>query len=126
MPEPPGPILIVEDNPLNMKLAVDLLQLNGLPVLQATSGAAGLELASTKSPALILLDMQLPDMDGYEVFKRLNAQPGQSAKIVALTASAMREEEQQIRELGFHDFIAKPIDTKRFVQKVRELLAPPA
>jgi CheY-like chemotaxis protein len=123
MPDPAGrTILLVEDNPLNLKLATDLLQLHGFTVVQATDGRTALDAVAAAAPDLILLDIHLPDMDGYEVFRQLRARPGLTTKIVALTASAMREEEEQIRELGFHDFIAKPIDTKRFVQKVRELL----
>lgn len=116
-------ILVIEDNPLNMKLACDLLAVHGFRVLQARDGATGLELANAHHPTLVLLDIHLPDMDGYQIFRTLreNAQT-KGLKVVALTASAMREEEQAIRAYGFTDYIAKPIDTKRFVQQVREIL----
>ncbi len=117
-------ILIIEDNPLNMKLATQLLTVNGFRVLQAFDGAAGLNLIKTQRPALVLLDIHLPDMDGYQVFQKIHEDPDMSGlKVVALTASAMREDEQAIRARGFTDYIAKPIDTRRFVQHVREILA---
>lgn len=122
--DPPRPtVLVVEDNPLNMKLATDLLQLNGFPVLQATDGETAVQLAKTHQPALVLLDLHLPGMDGVAVFQQLKAQPeGQSMKIVALTASAMKEEEARIRSLGFDEFIAKPLDTRQFIPTIRKVL----
>lgn len=116
-------VLVVEDNPINMKLAADLLELHGFTVLKASEGETVLHMLKTQRPDLILLDIHLPGMDGFEVFRKIKADPAlQRIRIVALTASAMREEEQTIRGLGFHDYISKPIDTKRFVQKIREIL----
>lgn len=120
----PNPtVLVVEDNPLNMKLTTDLLQLNGFTVLQAADGETALELANTHRPALVLLDIHLPGMDGVEVFQKLKAGAGhQGIKIVALTASAMREEEERIRAMGFDQFIAKPINTRQFIPTIRQVL----
>ena len=118
-------ILVVEDNPLNMKLTTDLLQLHGFTVLQATDGETALQLATTHRPALVLLDMHLPGMDGVEVFQRLKADAGsQGVKMIALTASAMKEDEERIRALGFDQFIAKPIDTRQFIPTIRQVLGP--
>jgi len=117
-------ILIVEDNPANMKLAADLLELHGFTVLKAYEGETALRLLETERPDLILLDLHLPGMDGLEVFKKIRADAGlEGIRVVALTASAMREEEQRIRACGFTDYIAKPIDTKAFVNKIQQLLA---
>jgi CheY-like chemotaxis protein len=119
-------VLVVEDNPLNMRLAVDLLTLNNLRVLEAESGEAALELIRRERPDLILLDIRLPGMDGFEVCRRLRDDPRLAAvRIVAMTASVMREEAQRILDDGFDDYIQKPIDTRAFVQKVRALLASP-
>lgn len=116
-------VLVVEDNPLNMKLATDLLQLDGFTVLQAADGTTALELAATHQPSLVLLDIHLPGMDGIEVFRKLKAEAGgRGMKIVALTASALKEEEAHIRTLGFDQFIAKPIDTRQFIPTIRQVL----
>lgn len=121
---PNATVLVVEDNPLNMKLTTDLLELHGFTVLQATDGDMALELAKTHRPALVLLDIHLPGMDGVEVFQKLKAGAGtQGAKIVALTASALKEEEERIRALGFDQFIAKPINTRQFIPTIRQVLA---
>lgn len=116
-------VLIVEDNPLNMRLAADLLTLNGLQVIEATDGERALELLKDTIPRLILMDIRLPGMDGIELFKKIREDARYAAvKIVALTASVMRDEEQRIKAMGFNDFISKPIDTKGFVARVRSIL----
>jgi len=120
---PKPTVLVVEDNPLNMKLATDLLQLDGFTVLQAADGTTALELAATHQPSLVLLDIHLPGMDGIEVFQKLKADAGgRGMKIVALTASALKEEEAHIRTLGFDQFIAKPLDTRQFILTIRKML----
>ena len=117
-------VLVVEDNPVNMKLAADLLELNGFAVLKAGDGEQAFQLLAAATPALILLDLHLPGMDGFEIFQRIRANSAWAGcKIVALTASAMREDEEQIRDAGFTDYIAKPINTKQFIQKVKQLTA---
>ena len=116
-------ILVVEDNLLNMKLAVDLLELNGFEVLKAVDGETALQLLKEKVPRLILLDIQLPDLNGFEVLKRIREDSRlTSVKVIALTALAMKEEEKKIREAGFDFFISKPINTKIFIVKVKEIL----
>ena len=115
-------VLLVEDNALNMKLAAELLTLNGFEVLRAFDGESALQTLKERRADVVLLDLHLPGMDGFEVFKQIKGDPRtHPIKVVALTASAMREEEEQIMDLGFDDYIAKPIDTKRFVKKVQEL-----
>ncbi len=113
-------VLVVEDHPLNMKLTSDLLELHGFGVVKATDGESALQLLQTSRPDLILLDLHLPGMDGLQVFQQIKADPRLSATpVIALTASAMRDEEERIRAVGFTDYIAKPIDTKRFITTVR-------
>ena len=113
-------VLVVEDHPLNMKLTADLLELHGFGVVKATDGESALQLLQTSRPDLILLDLHLPGMDGLQVFQKIKADPRLSATpVIALTASAMRDEEERIRAVGFTDYIAKPIDTKRFITTVR-------
>jgi CheY-like chemotaxis protein len=117
-------ILIVEDNSKNLKLVRDLLQLNGYRALGAETAEAGLALASARAPHLILMDIQLPDLDGIEALHRLRDSP-RTAKIpvVALTAFAMKEDRQRFMSEGFDDYLAKPIDIRAFPAQVRTLLA---
>lgn len=113
-------VLVVEDHPLNMKLAADLLELNGFQVIKATDGESALQMLQSARPDLILLDLHLPGMDGLQVFQKIKADPRLARiPVIALTASAMREEEERIRSVGFTDYIAKPIETKRFIATVR-------
>lgn len=119
-------VLVVEDHPLNMKLTSDLLELHGLRVVKATDGESALQLLQTIQPDLILLDIHLPGMDGLQVFQQIKADPRLSAiPVIALTASAMRDQEERIRTVGFTDYVAKPIDTKRLIATVRTHLPTP-
>lgn len=125
MPDPASPktVMVVEDNPMNMRLASDLLRLHGFTVVPAENGEQALELLQTTTPHLILLDLHLPGMDGFEAFSRVRANAAwASIPIVALTASAMREEAEEIMAKGFNGHIAKPIDTKRFVEQVKAMV----
>ena len=116
---PKRTILIVEDNPLNMKLASDLLEFGGFQVLKTTSGEGALEALKTLIPDLILLDLRLPGMSGFDVLKKIKeAQPAHSIPIVAMTAQGMREERKKIMEAGFDAYILKPFDTVNFVKQV--------
>ncbi len=116
-------ILVVEDNALNMKLVVDLLELNGFCVLKAPDSSSALDILETTVPDLILLDIGLPDMDGFEVLNKIreNRKPD-TVKVAALTASVMDEDKKRVREAGFDALIAKPIDTKEFIKTVRALV----
>jgi two-component system cell cycle response regulator DivK len=118
-------ILVVEDNDKNRKLVRDLLQLKGYRILEAETAAQGLALASAHAPQLILLDVQLPDMDGLAALQRLKADP-RTARIpvAALTAFAMREDRQRFLDAGFDGYLPKPIDIRAFPDQVRRFVEP--
>ncbi len=116
-------ILIVEDDEKNRKLARDVLQVKGYQTLEATTGEEGIRLAKESSPVLILMDLQLPGMDGITALGRLRADPGTRAiPVIAVTASAMTHNRQQILAAGFDGYQTKPINVKEFLQVVREVL----
>jgi len=116
-------ILIVEDNEKNMKLARDVLQSRGYATLEAVTGEEGVRLAIDKRPDLILMDIQLPGINGMEAFRQVRAAPG-CAKIpvVAFTASVTPTDRSQISAAGFDAFISKPINLKEFLETVKRLL----
>ncbi len=119
-------VLIVEDNPANMTLATFLLQKGGHYVLTAKDAEAGLAMARAELPDLILMDIQLPGMDGLEairVLKKDDATKG--IPIIALTALAMKGDEQRIRAVGADGYIAKPLDYRQFLATVAAHLPPP-
>jgi two-component system, cell cycle response regulator DivK len=117
-------ILIVEDNPTNMTLAVFLLQSAGHSVLSATDAEAGLTLARAERPSLILMDMQLPGMDGLEATALLKHDDATRAiPVIALTALAMKGDEERIRAAGCDAYIAKPMRYKEFIATVAAQLA---
>ena len=112
-------ILVVEDNPMNLELVSDILEAQGYRVIQAAEGRQALELARERMPELILMDIQLPEMDGLEVTRLLKNDPAtRGLKIVALTAHAMRGDEERVREAGCSGYIAKPINTRDFVKLI--------
>ena len=117
-------ILVIEDNPVNMRLVVLLLQQGGHEVLQAGTAAQGIELAQQHLPALILMDMQLPGMDGVEATRVLKSDPVTSAiKIVALTAFAMKGDEEKMRAAGCDGYVTKPFRHKELLAAVDALLS---
>jgi len=114
-------ILIVEDNDKNLKLARDLLQHDGLRTLEADTAATGIALAEQHVPDLILMDIQLPDMDGVAALGRLRASAAtRSIPVVALTAFAMASDRERLLAAGFDGYLAKPIDIHDFSDRVRE------
>ncbi len=116
-------ILIVEDDPQDLKLSRDLLEASGYASLEATNGKKAVELAREKKPDLILMDIQMPVMDGFEATKILKADAEtRNIPIIALTSYAMKEDEEKIREAGCDGYITKPIDTMGFLKTVSELL----
>lgn len=119
-----GPtILVIEDNPLNLELVRDLLTSAGMRVVEAQTGHEGLAATARENPALILLDIRLPGMDGYGVLERLKANQATAAiPVVALTAQAMLGDKEQALTAGFDHYIPKPIDTRTLVGQVRQLL----
>lgn len=117
-------ILIVEDNPANMKLASFLLEHAGYGVLQAGDAVEGIALARARFPSLILMDIQLPGMDGLEATRIIKADALlRGIKVVALTAFAMKDDEQRILAAGCDAYIAKPIQYRAFLAEVARLLS---
>jgi two-component system, cell cycle response regulator DivK len=117
-------ILVVEDNAANMTLAVYLLESVGHTVLSATDAEAGLALARAQHPDLILMDIQLPGMDGLEATAQLKGDEATRAiPVIALTALAMKGDEERIRAAGCDGYIAKPMRYKEFLATVANQLA---
>jgi two-component system, cell cycle response regulator DivK len=116
-------ILIIEDNEQNLYLTTFLLEKQGYDVIQARNGQQGLELAVSEIPDLILLDIQLPVMDGYEVARRLKqAVETKSIPIVAVTSYAMAGDRETILATGCEGYIEKPIDPDNFADQVSAFL----
>ena len=116
-------VLIVEDDPNSRKLIRDLLQVSGYTILEATDGKQGVALAREKRPDLILMDIQLPVMDGLEATRILKAdKKNREIPIVALTAYAMEGDEERILQAGCEGYLPKPIDVQEFLKKVPEYL----
>ena len=118
-------ILIIEDNPKNLKLARDVLNYNGFRTIEAENATDGIALAESQLPAVILMDIQLPDMDGVSALKRLRSQTATATiPVVALTAFAMDADRERLLAAGFDGYLVKPIDIKRFPQQVRDFCGP--
>jgi len=114
-------ILIVEDNEKNLKLVRDVLQFKGYRTLEAETGADAIALATEHAPDLILMDIQLPDMNGDAALSRLRSEPSTAAlRVVALTAFAMRDDRERFLALGFDDYTTKPIDIRQFPEFIRQ------
>ena len=117
-------ILIVEDNAKNMKLVRDVLQHHGHTTLEAETGEAGLNLALKERPDLVLMDIQLPDIDGTTVLARIREDTSFDAMpVLAVSASVMPDDQQKIISSGFDAFITKPINLKQFQETVKRFLA---
>ena len=113
-------VLIVEDNDKNLKLARDLLEYHGFAIVTADNAEDGLALARARTPQLILMDIQLPGMDGVSALQKLRADASTAAiPIVAMTASVMKEDRERFEQAGFDGFIMKPIDVKAFPELIR-------
>ena len=113
-------ILIVEDNEKNMKLARDILRAKGYATLEAVNGLDGVTLALQHKPDLVLMDIQLPDINGIEAFERIRANADTAAiPVVAFTASVTVNDRSRIGDAGFDGFLSKPINLKEFVETVR-------
>jgi two-component system cell cycle response regulator DivK len=116
-------ILIVEDNERNMKLARDILQVKGYRTIEATTGLAGVRAARQEAPDLILMDIQLPDISGIEVYALLRADPATAGiPAIAFTASVTQADRSRIMDAGFAGFMAKPINLKLFLQTIERIL----
>jgi two-component system cell cycle response regulator DivK len=116
-------ILIVEDQEKNRKLLRDVLQFKGYRTLEAETGEAGVALAREARPALILMDIQLPGMNGIEALGRLRADPAtRDIPVIAVTASAMTQDRHRILAAGFDAYEAKPIAVRAFLETVAAVL----
>jgi len=120
-------ILIVEDNDKNRKLARDVLQAKGYQTVEAETGEDGVRLAKERRPALVLMDIQLPGINGITALGQLRADPTTRAiPVIAVTASAMTQDRQKIMAAGFDGYQAKPIEVTQFVAAVRQAVGRPA
>jgi two-component system cell cycle response regulator DivK len=117
-------ILLVEDNEMNRDMLSRRLARRGFEVLIAENGQSGVDLTVSERPDLVLMDMSLPVMDGWEATRRLKADPDTSAiPIIALTAHAMASDRELALEAGCDDYDSKPVDLSRLVRKIEQLLA---
>ncbi len=116
-------VLVVEDNELNMKLFHDLLEAHGYNILQTKDGMDALRIAREHKPDLILMDIQLPEVSGLEVTKWIKEDEDlKSIPVIAVTAFAMKGDEEKIRDGGCEAYIAKPISVTNFLETVRKFL----
>lgn len=116
-------ILIVEDNPKNLKLFRDVLQFKGYQTVEAESAETGIELARERQPALILMDIQLPQMDGGEAMRILKADEQTShIPIIAVTSFAMKGDREHLLANGFNAYLSKPVNIKELPQIVEDNL----
>jgi two-component system cell cycle response regulator DivK len=122
----PALVLIVEDNPRNLKLVRDLLDYAGYRTLGVSNAEDGIELARSRRPDLVLMDVQLPGMDGVEALARLRAEPDAGeVPIVALTAFAMKDDRERFLAAGFDEYIEKPLNVREFPEQVSAILGRP-
>jgi two-component system, cell cycle response regulator DivK len=113
-------ILVVEDNERNMKLFCELLQASGYHTLEATTGESAVELALEHGPDLVLMDIQLPDIDGVEALGRLRAdERSASLPVLALTAQAMEGDRERFLAAGFDGYLSKPVNIADFITTVK-------
>jgi two-component system cell cycle response regulator DivK len=117
-------ILIVEDNEKNMKLVRDILRHKGHETLEAVNGLDGVRLALERKPDLVLMDIQLPDIDGITALQRIRDDPSlDKVPVLAVSASVMPDEQQKIVTSGFDAYVTKPINLKQFLETVQRFLA---
>lgn len=120
-------ILIVEDNEKNLKLVRDVLRVKGYATIEATNAEDGIALANEHKPALILMDIQLPGMNGIDALRVLRANPVTAGiPAIAVTASVMQQDRNLITDAGFDGYVGKPINLKEFLDAVRKMLEQPS
>ena len=118
-------VLVVEDNDLNMKLFHDLLEASGYNILMTRNGLEAIDIAREHRPDLILMDIQLPLVDGYEATRRIKADPALKAiPIIAVTSYALSGDEEKARAAGCDAYVAKPYSPRALLAKIREYLPP--
>ena len=116
-------ILIVEDNERNRKLVRDVLQFRGYQTIEAETGEDAVRMARERQPVLVLMDIQLPGIDGITALGQLRSDPTtRSIPVIAVTASAMTHDRQKIMAAGFDGYQSKPINVKEFLEVVRHML----
>ena len=116
-------LLYIEDNPMNMRLVRKMLKMGGYEMLEAVNGLDGLAMAAQEKPALILLDINLPDIDGTEVTAQLKANPDlKHIPVIAVTANAMSGDRERFLEAGCDGYISKPLSKEVLLETVAELL----
>ena len=119
-----GRVLIIEDNPLNLELVRDILTAEGYEVLEAVDGPSGVAVAAAERPELILMDLQLPGLDGLQATAQIRTDPAlRGVPIVAVTAHAMKGDDERARAAGCDGFISKPIGVRDFVAAVELYLS---
>ena len=119
-------IVLVEDTPANLALASKLLRAANHEVLTAETATAGIALARERCPALVLMDLGLPDMDGWQALREIRANPStRGLRVVAFTAHAMVGDQERALAAGFDGYLSKPIDFSTFAQKVGEFCRDP-
>ena len=116
-------ILIVEDNEKNMKLVRDILRHHKYETVEAATGEDGVRLAIERKPDLVLMDIQLPDIDGIEALRRIREEASlDRVPVIAVSASVMPDDQQKIVTSGFDAFVTKPINLKQFLETVKRFL----
>lgn len=114
--------LIIEDHPDNMVLITRLLEKSGYRTLQATTGMEGFQMALQKRPDFIILDIQLPDMEGTEVLRKIRSmETGNSIPVIAMTSYAMSGDRERLLSAGCDGYLEKPIDPDRVIAQIRQL-----
>ena len=117
-------VLVVEDNPLNLKLVRDVLQVAGYHVIEAQSGEEGLRIAKEDPPDLVLMDLQLPGIDGTETLRRLREGTlGPDVPVVAVTALAMADDKERAARAGFDGYVEKPISVRALPGQIEAFLS---
>jgi two-component system cell cycle response regulator DivK len=117
-------ILVVEDQEDNMQILRDVLSSAGYEMVEAETGPQALEAVANRRPDLILMDIQIPIIDGYEVTRRIKADPNlQAIPIIAVTSHALSESEATARAAGCNDFVAKPYSPRQLLTKIRQYLS---
>ncbi len=116
-------VLIVEDNEKNLKLVRDVLQVKGYATIEATNAEDGIRIANEQRPDLVLMDIQLPGMNGIDALRVLRADPATAAiPVIAVTASVMQQDRKMITDAGFDAYVGKPINLKEFLDAVKRAL----
>jgi two-component system cell cycle response regulator DivK len=118
-------ILVVEDHEDNRRIIHDLLTANGFEVVEAVTGLEGVRAAQRQNPALILMDIQLPEIDGYEATRRIKAQPGlKHIPIIIITSYALSGDDLKAYAAGCDEYVSKPYSPRKLLEKIRKFLPP--